>query len=171
MDISETESDDYDLIDDEWEESGKLRVRKRKSKTDLENNESNINNLEDFTEYSRDLIDTPGVSASDICCSCSRNSSCKTTKCICKTIGSSCGGSCGCQVNKCVNRTSISNESQERSAQSASMKETDKDRLLVTQGADLLQEALSDRHSETNNDKSHRKPLSDIGNTQVRHSL
>jgi len=168
MDISETESDDYDFTDDEWEESGKLRVRKRKSKTDMENNESNINNSEDFTEYSRDLLDTPGERASDICCSCSINSSCKTTKCICRAMGSSCGNSCGCQVNKCENRSSISDESQEWPAQSASFEETDKDRLLVTQGAELLQGALVDGHPETNNDQARRKPLSDIGNTQVR---
>ncbi|KAL9330001.1 hypothetical protein ACSQ67_005004 [Phaseolus vulgaris] len=168
MDISETESDDYDFTDDEWEESGKLRVRKRKSKTDMENNESNINNSEDFTEYSRDLLDTPGERASDICCSCSINSSCKTTKCICRAMGSSCGNSCGCQVNKCENRSSISDESQEWPAQSASFEETDKDRLLVTQGAELLQGALVDGHPETNNDQARRKPLSDIGNTQIK---
>lgn len=170
MDISETESDYYDFTDDEWEESGNLRVRKRKSKTNMENNESNINNSEDLGENSRDLIDRPWESASDICCPCSRTSSCKTTRCICKAMGSSCGSSCGCQVNKCANRASISNESREGPAQSASIEETDKDRLLVTQGAELLQGALVDRHPETNNDQGHRKPLSDIGNTQVRAS-
>ncbi|XP_052726740.1 kinesin-like protein KIN-4C [Vigna angularis] len=168
MDISETESDYYDFTDDDWEESGNLRVRKRKSKTNIENNESNINNSEDLGENSRDLFDTPWESASDICCPCSRTSSCKTTKCICKAMGSSCGSSCGCQVNKCANRASISNVSREGPAQSASIEETEKDRILVTQGAELLQGALVDRHPETNNDQGHRKPLSDIGNTQMK---
>ncbi|TKY74442.1 Kinesin protein FRA1 [Spatholobus suberectus] len=181
MDISETESDDYDLTDDEWEESGKLRVRKRKSKTrssGTENNQSNINNSEDFKENSGDrLLDASGETASsDICCSCSRTSSCKTTKCKCKTMGSSCGSSCGCLATKCANRASISNESQEptqwglvqSSGNYPSIEETDKDRLLVTQGAELLQGALVDRVAETNGDQRPRKPLSDIGNAQVK---
>ena len=170
MDIYETESEYYDFTDDEWEESGKLGVRKRKSKTNMENNESNINNSEDLGENSRDFFDTAWESASDICCSCSRTSLCNTTKCACKAMGSSCGNSCGCQVNNCANRASISNESKEGPAQSASIEETDKDRLLVTQGAELLQGALVDRHPDTNNDHGERKPLSDIGNTQVRAS-
>ena len=167
MDISKTESDDYDLTDDEWEESGKLRVRKRKSKTrrtGMENNQSNINNSEYFQKKSGDiLVDTPGETASDICCSCSRTSSCKTTKCKCKAMGNSCGSSCSCLSTKCANRASISNESQEPT-QSASIEETD---LLVTQGAELIQGALVDRLDEINSDRGHRKPLSDIGNTQV----
>ncbi|KAG5045439.1 hypothetical protein JHK82_014828 [Glycine max] len=166
MDISETESDD--LTDDGWEESGKLKVWKRKSKTrrsDIENNQSNINNLEDFKENSGDiLVDTPGETASDICCSCSRTSLCKTAKCKCKAMGNSCGSSCGCLATKCVNRASISSESQEPT-QSASIEETG---LLVTQGAGLLQGALVDRLDETNSGRGHRKPLSDIGNTQVK---
>ncbi|XP_027927136.1 kinesin-like protein KIN-4C [Vigna unguiculata] len=168
MDIYETESEYYDFTDDEWEESGKLGVRKRKSKTNMENNESNINNSEDLGENSRDFFDTAWESASDICCSCSRTSLCNTTKCACKAMGSSCGNSCGCQVNNCANRASISNESKEGPAQSASIEETDKDRLLVTQGAELLQGALVDRHPDTNNDHGERKPLSDIGNTQMK---
>ncbi|KAK7311684.1 hypothetical protein RJT34_09974 [Clitoria ternatea] len=157
MDTSETESDDYDAetIDDEWENSGKLRVRKRKLKSrcsGVENNQSKNNISEDFKENLKDgLVDG---SASDICCSCSKASSCKTTKCKCKAMGNSCGSSCGCLATKCANRAS-------------SIEETDNDRLLVTQGAGLLQGAL-DRLAETNSDQGVRKPLSDIGNTQVK---
>ncbi|CAJ1974022.1 unnamed protein product [Sphenostylis stenocarpa] len=168
MDISETESDDYDFTDDDWEESGKLRVRKRKSKTDMENNQSNINNSEDFKENSGDVLDTPEESASDICCSCSKTSLCKTTKCICRTLGSSCGSSCCCGVTKCANKESISNEPLEEPTQSASIEETDEDRLLVTQGAELLQGALVEMHPVTYSDQGHRKPFSDIGNIQIK---
>lgn len=182
MDISETESDDCDWnpTDEEGEESGKLRVRKRKPKirrSCKENNQSKFNNSEDFKENSRDrLVDAyRETTTSDICCSCSRTSSCKTTKCKCKAMGGSCRSSCGCLANKCGNRTSISNESQEptksgsvqRSGNNLSTEETDEDRLLVTQGAELLQGALVDRFAETNSDQGQRKPLSDIGNTQV----
>ncbi|XP_061372067.1 kinesin-like protein KIN-4C [Gastrolobium bilobum] len=179
MDISETESDDYDVeaTDDEWKESGKLRVRKRKSKSrhsSMENNQLNIINAEDFVDNSRDrLVGASGETASDICCSCSKTSTCKTTKCKCKAMGSSCGSSCGCLATKCANRTSISNESMEPTQsglvqRTGSIDETNGDRLLATQGAELLQGALVDRLAETNSDQGPRKPLSDIGNTQVK---
>lgn len=172
MDVSETESDDYDEeeTDDEWKDSGMLRVRKRKSKSrhsDMENNQSNINSSEDYKDNSR-----------DICCSCSKISSCKTTKCKCKAMGNSCGSSCGCLATKCANRaSSISNESEEpllqsglvrRTKNNSSIEETDENRLLATQGAELLQGALADRPAEANSEQGLRKPLSDIGNTQVR---
>ncbi|KAK7351230.1 hypothetical protein VNO77_10526 [Canavalia gladiata] len=183
MDISETESYDYDseTTDDEWQKSGKLRVRKRKSKSrrsDMEkNHQSNINTSEDFKENSRDrLVDASGQTASDICCSCNKTSSCKTTKCKCKVMGNSCGSSCGCLATKCANRASISNELQEptqsilvhKTGNNSSIEETDKHRLLATQGAELLQGALVDRLAETNSDQGPRKPLSDIGNTEVK---
>ncbi|KAL2339996.1 hypothetical protein Fmac_007936 [Flemingia macrophylla] len=179
MDTSETESEDYDFTDDEWEESGKLRIRKKKSKisrSNVENNQSNTNNSEYMNENSNDvLVDAYRETASHICCSCNRISSCKTTKCKCKATGSSCGSSCGCLATKCANRTS-SNESLEptqstlvqRSGNNPNIEETDDDHLLVTQGAVLLQGALIDRLAQTNNDQGDRKPLSDIGNTQVK---
>ena len=163
MDISDTESDDYDDVeatDDEWVESGKLRGRKRKSKSRRSSTE-NISSSEDDKENSRDRLGgTSGETASDICCSCSKTSSCKTTKCKCKAMGSSCGSSCGCLATKCANRASISNESQEPTH--SGLVETDKERLLATQGAELLRGALADI------DQRPRKALSDIGNTVVR---
>ncbi|KAJ1424769.1 P-loop containing nucleoside triphosphate hydrolase [Sesbania bispinosa] len=182
MDVSEIESDDYKVnkTDDEWKESGKFRVRKRKSKSrrlGMENNQLNINSSEDSKENSGDrFVGASWETASDICCSCSKISSCKTTKCKCKAVGNSCGSSCGCLATKCANRASISNESQEptqsglvqRAGDNSSIQEMDKDRLLATQGAELLQGALADRAAETNSDQEPRKPLSDIGNTQVK---
>lgn len=184
MDISETESDDYDLeaTDDEWKESGKL-VRKRKSLTrrpSMEHNQSKTNNSKDLKDNLGDgFASAYGETASDICCSCSKISSCKTTKCKCKSRGNSCGSSCGCLATKCANRASLSNESQEsmqsglvqRTGNNPGIEEADKDRLLATQGAELLQGALSDRPAETNSDQAPRKPLSDIGNTQIKPNL
>lgn len=153
MDISdETESDDYDAeeTDDEWKESGKLRAGKRKSKS---------GRSEDFKgNLSNRLGGARGEATSDICCSCSKSSACKTINCECKTVGNSCGSSCSCLATKCDNRASFLNESHEPIQSEA---------LLVTQGAELLQEALADRPAEANNDQDPRKPLSDIGNTQV----
>ncbi|XP_058786276.1 kinesin-like protein KIN-4C [Vicia villosa] len=154
MDISdETESDDCDMeeTDDEWKESGKLRAEKRKSKSRLS---------EDFKgNLSNRLGGAHGEGTSDICCSCSKISACKTIKCECKAMGNSCGSSCSCLATKCDNRESFLNELHEPMQSEA---------LLVTQGAELLQEALADRFAEANNDQGPRKPLSDIGNTQVK---
>ncbi|XP_073224385.1 kinesin-like protein KIN-4C isoform X2 [Cicer arietinum] len=161
----ETESDGYDVeeTDDEWKESGKLRVGKRKSKSRLSekgSNQSNINSSKDFkNNLSNRLGSAQGETESDTCCSCSKSSTCKTTKCSCKAMGNSCGSSCSCLATKCANQTSILNESQEP---------IQSELLLVTQGAELLQGALADRLAEATNDQGPRKPLSDIGNTQVK---
>lgn len=45
-----------------------------------------------------------GKSASGACCSCSKKSLCKTTKCECRAAGGSCGTCCGCAALKCTNR-------------------------------------------------------------------
>ncbi|KAG5048678.1 hypothetical protein JHK85_009781 [Glycine max] len=42
--------------------------------------------------------------AEGLCCSCSKNSLCKTNKCRCRSSGGSCGASCGCKRFKCTNR-------------------------------------------------------------------
>ena len=42
--------------------------------------------------------------ASKVCCSCTKNSLCKTTKCKCRSSGGGCGDSCGCVASKCNNR-------------------------------------------------------------------
>ncbi|CAI8599148.1 unnamed protein product [Vicia faba] len=154
MDISnETESDDYDVeeTEDEWKESGKLRPEKRKS---------NSRRSEDFKDnLSNRLGGALGEATSGICCSCSKISACKTMKCECKAMGNSCASSCSCLATKCGNRASFLNESHEPIQSEV---------LLVTQGAELLQEALADRPAEANNGQGPRKPLSDIGNTQVK---
>lgn len=38
------------------------------------------------------------------CCSCSKKSLCKTTKCECRAAGGPCGTSCGCTPSKCSNK-------------------------------------------------------------------
>ncbi|KAE9609086.1 hypothetical protein Lal_00020245 [Lupinus albus] len=180
MDISDIDSDDYDddvdydieATDHDREKSGNLGVKKRKSRSrhsSNENSQLNINSSEDVNDL--------GESAPEVCCNCSRTSSCKTTKCKCKATGSSCGNSCGCVETKCANRAlSTTNESQEstqsglveRTENNCSIEETD-ERLLASQGVELLQGALADRPAEiVPPDQGPRKPLSDIGNALVK---
>ncbi|XP_019417763.1 PREDICTED: kinesin-like protein KIN-4C isoform X3 [Lupinus angustifolius] len=179
MDISDIDSDDYDddvdndieATDHDREKSGNLGVKKGKSRSrhpSNENNQLNINSSEDVNDL--------GETAPEVCCNCTRTSSCKTTKCKCKATGSSCGNSCVCLETKCANRAiSTTNESQEptqpglveRTENNCSIEETD-EHLLATQGVELLQGALADMPPEIVPDQGPRKPLSDIGNALVK---
>ncbi|KAK7385390.1 hypothetical protein VNO78_31107 [Psophocarpus tetragonolobus] len=166
LSVSDTDSDYYvaDATDDEWVASRKMNIKKRKSKSrrvSMEDIQSN-NSLEELKDNSTEADGgASGETASDICCSCSKSSSCKTNKCKCRAQGSSCGSSCGCLASKCANRASVLNESQvEGTGNDSSIEEADKDRLLAAQGAELLQGALVEGPTE-----AHRRPLSDIGNT------
>lgn len=190
MEISDAESDDYvvDATDDEWVESAKLPGRKRKSKggehSSTEKIHSNISSddVKDISAEARDIpTEAPDggpsrETASDVCCSCSKQSSCKTSKCACRVLGVGCGSSCGCRETKCANRGSVSNEgtqsvSVEGTGSDSGIDEADKERLLATQGAELLQGALVEGPAEAKSDNGPRKPLSDIGNKLVRVSF
>ncbi|KAK7321269.1 hypothetical protein VNO77_31748 [Canavalia gladiata] len=186
LSMSDTESDDYvpDATDDEWVASHKLHFKKRKSRSrhssiENENNQLNISSEDVKDNSTEGLEGAPGETAPDICCSCSKSSSCKTNKCKCRALGNSCGSSCGCLSSKCANRASVSNESQEQTqslfiegtSNDSSAEEADKDRLLAAQGAELLQGALVERPAEAHSTHGTRKPLSDIGNTQARSNV
>ncbi|KAL1310182.1 kinesin-like protein KIN-4C isoform X1 [Arachis ipaensis] len=151
--------DDMEATDDEWFEPGESTENKRKSTSTYASLE-NINLSEhDDKEYSRDEPGcTSGEITSNICCSCSKTSSCNTTKCKCKTTRNNCSSSCGCLATKCANRASISNESTHLGSV-----EMDKDHLLVAQGAELLRGALVDGLAEIG--QQPRKALTDVGNT------
>lgn len=86
-----------------------------------------------------------------VCCSCSKQSLCKTARCECRAANGSCDSSCSCEPTKCSNRTETSNDD------------------LASHGAMLLQTALSDNHSNLNTTAAAavRRPLSDIGNNQL----
>lgn len=93
--------------------------------------------------------------ASGVCCSCSKKSSCKTSKCECRVSGGSCGTSCGCAANKCTNRELGSVETEMTSS-------------LTSEGAMLLQNSLIEKPLETKDDCCTRKqPLREIGNKLV----
>ncbi|XP_054788474.1 kinesin-like protein KIN-4C isoform X2 [Prosopis cineraria] len=172
MDLCDMDSDEYDVgvdeTDDEWVASGKLRVKKRNSKSGRSS-----------WENSQPSYETPNVhdnfvsGEAYICCTCSKLSSCKTSKCQCRSKGNSCGRSCGCIETKCANRGLILNkepaqpEIVEGTGNGFNSDEPDSD--LASQGAELLQSALAKKSTETNSDHGPRKPLADIGNTEKSH--
>lgn len=104
-------------------------------------------------------------------CSCGKRSSCMTNKCLCRFTVGSCGPSCGCNPKKCSNRES-STKNQLPSLDVVGDEvntlgtddEAESSQTLVSQGAMLLQNALSEKPIQG---ETKRKPLSDIGNTRV----
>ncbi|KAJ6930352.1 kinesin-like protein KIN-4C [Populus alba x Populus x berolinensis] len=169
MDTSESEHSDNNMTDDEWVQSekeatddewvmsGKWRGKKRNSKTKGRSSTGDIHDQENCKS------DCSGEAATTVqaCCACSKYSLCKTSKCQCRASGGFCGISCGCMPNKCSNRGAI-----EINDSTVGSNETEKNQVLVSQGAMLLQSALVEKPVETNDDGVvRRKPLSDIGNT------
>ncbi|KAE8666761.1 Kinesin-like protein BC2 [Hibiscus syriacus] len=159
MDISESEHSDMDAHDDdddddEWVQSDKKQILKRVSRSRtsiLAVHQPDSNDLEN-----KGCSDEVTEKIDGICCSCSKQSSCKTSKCQCRANGSSCGQSCGCSSVKCSNRRAEANE--------GGSNETNN---LVAHGAMLLQNAFGgEKPAEANDDcPTKRKALSDIGNT------
>ncbi|KAK9219484.1 hypothetical protein WN943_008129 [Citrus x changshan-huyou] len=120
---------------------------------------SSTNLLETDTsesEFSGVVVAAMEKPASGVCCSCSKKSSCKTSKCECRVSGGSCGTSCGCAANKCTNRELGSVETEMTSS-------------LTSEGAMLLQNSLIEKPLETKDDCCTRKqPLREIGNKLIK---
>ncbi|XP_050213433.1 kinesin-like protein KIN-4C [Mercurialis annua] len=98
-----------------------------------------------------------GKSTERVCCSCSKRSLCKTSKCECLAAFGSCGTGCGCTASKCKNRKddSLQQEVAIDTAQSLGNTETEKG-IAVPQASDM-----------DNDNLPRRKPLSEIGNAVV----
>ncbi|KAJ4701462.1 kinesin-like protein KIN-4C [Melia azedarach] len=121
--------------------------------------ESSINTLDFNTpesEFSEGVTVANGKTVSRVCCSCSKKSLCKTSKCECRASGGSCGTSCGCAVSKCTNRES-------------GIVETETSNNLASQGAMLLENSLIEKPPEMKGDCALRKqPLREIGNKLIK---
>ncbi|XP_057731237.1 kinesin-like protein KIN-4C isoform X1 [Arachis stenosperma] len=110
-----------------------------------------------------------------VCCTCSKRSLCKTTKCKCRSIGGSCGPSCGCKLFKCTNRESnqieeeteaIISESTECNMKMNNSAVFEHGNIIASECAKLLQSALVQKPaSYRDNPGPIKKPLSDIQNS------
>ncbi|GJU13643.1 kinesin-like protein KIN-4C isoform X1, partial [Tanacetum coccineum] len=181
MDTSESEHSDLDEEDIEWlhsedfqDEMGRKKIqnaKKRNSRIVMENNTESETHK---TSPSEENTTTIQKAHSGTCCTCSKYSSCKTSKCECRVINGSCSASCGCHPKKCSNREPVSVEDSDLkptvtvdNVNLLDDEDTDKNSSeLASQGAMLLQAALSDKPAEIENTK--RKPLSDIHNKIVK---
>ncbi|KAG2284311.1 hypothetical protein Bca52824_055531 [Brassica carinata] len=110
------------------------------------------------------------TTSSDVCCTCTRKSSCKTMKCQCVAAKGFCGPSCGCSSLKCSNRNASGEQNpQEFDEEDKEQQQQQQQQALASRGASLLRTALADKSVQETNDNEgtnrRRKPLSDIGNT------
>lgn len=177
MDTSESEGSDMDAADDDWVESGRKRPRKKTrngSRPSIALKQLNVNASENLESSGEGIFRATEKTASGVCCACSKSSSCKTIKCKCRAAGGSCGTSCACSLTKCSNRDALDakvDESQHSDTadsvgNGSGGDEAERNHNLISHGAMLLQNALSEKPFETNDDVgTRRKPLSDIGNT------
>lgn len=189
MDTSESDSSDsnaadddddewvVDEDDDDWVESGK-RPRRRRAKigrhSSSDTQEPEVNEVNDLKMENSGEKTTSNDNTED-CCSCSKASSCKTSRCECRGNGSLCGPSCGCLSIKCTNRESASAKELEESSEQEKSdalnygnNEEPGESNLASHGASLLQSAFGEKPVDSTDDAGvRRKPLSDIGNTLV----
>ena len=102
-----------------------------------------------------------------VCCTCSKYSSCKTSRCECRAANGSCSSSCSCGTNKCSNREANTKDMLDLSENMSLHEEAEMSHDLAAHGAMLLGSALSGKPANQNTDGTVRKPLSDIGNNLV----
>ncbi|KAJ9166468.1 hypothetical protein P3X46_021219 [Hevea brasiliensis] len=98
-----------------------------------------------------------------VCCSCSKKSLCKTSKCECRAAASGCGTGCGCAASKCSNRGVLSIKVDDSLQQKVAS-----DLVHVADTSETEKAIVTSQSAEVNNDCARiRKPLSEIGNTLV----
>ncbi|XP_020548184.1 kinesin-like protein KIN-4C [Sesamum indicum] len=100
MDTSDDDQREHprlsDDMDGEWvrtRETKKPQARKRNSKTD--------SHVETAADLEHSVVAT---TIERVCCSCSKSSTCKTSRCECRPASGNCTPSCSCGPNKCSNR-------------------------------------------------------------------
>ncbi|XP_051118391.1 kinesin-like protein KIN-4C [Andrographis paniculata] len=158
--------------DDEWEKTKERRKRPAKKRNSRSNSQETPAQLEQQPII---ILSTPEAP----CCTCTRSSYCKTSRCECRAANGNCSHSCSCEPTRCSNRgaaaTTTDNLLQPELIDiSGDTSGTDEERSrhLASHGARLLQTALSDKPlSEGGNAAATtRKPLSDIGNNVAANS-
>ncbi|KAL0392205.1 UNVERIFIED_CONTAM: Kinesin-like protein KIN-4C [Sesamum radiatum] len=170
MDTSDDDQREHPrLLDDEdreWvrtKEKKKRQAKKRNSKTD--------SHVETAVDLEHLVVAT---SVEPVCCSCSKSSSCKTSRCECRAASGNCTPSCGCGPTKCSNREEVIGKEllhPETAGNMLDTDETERRKNLASHGAMLLQTAMSDKPVNTNDGGVIRKPLSDIGNNLANASV
>ncbi|XP_057533119.1 kinesin-like protein KIN-4C [Amaranthus tricolor] len=177
MDTSDSEHSQSgeESADDEWVHPmfiGKKRNARKGGRSGSESQSLETDGSESLKR--EDSVDTVSSgkekSIHGLCCSCSKQSFCKTMKCECRAVGGNCSESCGCSSNKCSNREDqkVNVEEQDTGSKKNGIlpDEVEHAQDLASQGATLLRSALADMPAEQREENcGSRKPLADIGNT------
>ncbi|KDP41482.1 hypothetical protein JCGZ_15889 [Jatropha curcas] len=107
-----------------------------------------------------------GKSTPRLCCSCSKKSLCKTSKCECRAATGSCGIGCGCAISKCTNRAVLFIK-----MDNSPQQEVSQDSVHCSGSSETEKGVVISLLAATNNNCApRRKPLHEIGNTQVNSS-
>ncbi|KAL0432658.1 UNVERIFIED_CONTAM: Kinesin-like protein KIN-4C [Sesamum latifolium] len=173
------ELEDMDTSDDDHQEHPRLsdddgewvRTRERKKRPARRRNSKTDSHVETVVDLEHLVVAT---SVERVCCSCSKSSSCKTSRCECRAASGNCTPSCGCGPTKCSNREEVIGKDllqPEAAGNMLDTDETERSKNLASHGAMLLQTALSDKPVNTNDGGVTRKPLSDIGNNLANASV
>ncbi|XP_057773194.1 kinesin-like protein KIN-4C [Salvia miltiorrhiza] len=151
-DMDTSDDEQSNLENDEDGDWGKTRERKRRT------SRKRNSKMEHF-DQSLSMRYTEGV-----CCSCSKSSSCKTSRCECRAASGICSSSCSCEATRCSNREASMKNMLQLSDNMSVCDEAETSHDLAAHGAMLLETALSEKPANQNTDGAARKPLSDIGN-------
>ncbi|KAE9457317.1 hypothetical protein C3L33_10753, partial [Rhododendron williamsianum] len=169
MDTSESEHSDLDATyddDTEWEATEKRIARKRNSKTDGRigalSHPIEISDSESLKTEASDerMTAVTQKTTSGLCCTCSRYSLCKTTRCECRAGGGNCGVSCNCISSKCSNREATLTNALDclpHSELGDCNDETERSQNLASEGAKLLQSALAEKLGKSNAPKPNQR--------------
>ncbi|KAJ8773318.1 hypothetical protein K2173_028495 [Erythroxylum novogranatense] len=117
------------------------------------------------SEYSGCHSNVVDKSTPVACCSCTKRSLCKTTKCECRAVGSCCGASCGCATSKCRNREGSATKTD------GSLQHVVQDSVLCSETMEMEKTALVSQDPDLDKDSgAGRKPLREIGGTLMNKS-
>ncbi|KAK4434246.1 Kinesin-like protein KIN-4C [Sesamum alatum] len=171
MDTSDDDQPEHSSRSDD-EDSEWVRTRERKKRQARKRNSKTDNPVETSVDLEHSHVAT---STEQVCCSCSKSSLCKTSRCECRAASGNCTPSCSCEPTKCSNREDVIVKDSLQPETAGNMLETDeteRSKNLASQGAMLLQTALSEKPVNTNEGGGvTRKPLSDIGNNLANASV
>ncbi|KAG2400016.1 Kinesin-like protein [Vigna angularis] len=192
LELQEEECDSLDKVHDIQDLKEQMNsldcllreLQSRKEKIDVKDKKQGDLVLSHLSEETNDKIKmgTPEMSsasensvktdrtAGGLCCSCSKKSLCKTSKCKCRSSGGSCGASCGCTRFKCTNRESNQLAGNEPLKSNNTECSVDEDgSVIASECAKLLQSALVQKPASCqDNPVPIKKPLRDIQNSMVR---
>ncbi|CAN1825897.1 Kinesin-like protein KIN-4C, partial [Linum perenne] len=117
--------------------------------------------FEEATVDTETCNNIPSIKKTGGCCSCSKKSLCKTSKCECRAAKGSCGERCGCTTSKCSNRKGLA----KKDSSLQSVVTAQESAHTAGSGTTSATSPLNDH--KTSEETIIRQPFSEIANVQV----